>query len=87
MTNGIIGNGSILLVVWTLYWILPEDFYMPISFISTGFISGNMISIFENLHGMGVKIPFGIVEKLRAFDEQINKTNKGDKNEDQETTY
>lgn len=82
MKNGIVRSGSILLVVWTLYWCVPEDFYIALNFILTGFISSNMISIFENLHGIGVKVPFGIVEKLRLFDEQINKTNEGDKNED-----
>lgn len=79
MKNGIARNGAVLLVVWTLYWIVPDDFYIPLNFILIGFISSNMISVFENLHGMGVKVPFGIVEKLRMFDEEINK--KGDNNE------
>lgn len=72
MKDGITRNGSVLLVVWTLHFITPEDFYIPMSIIITGFIASNLISIFENLHGMGVEIPYSILEKLRDFNDKTN---------------
>lgn len=72
MRDGIIRNGSTLLVVWTLYLIVPEDFYIPMTVILIGFISSNLISVFENLHGMGVQVPYSIIKKLRQFEKNIN---------------
>lgn len=64
MKNGFIKNGSLILVVWTIYLVAPDDFILPVSIVVSGFIASTLVSIFENMDGMGIKIPKKIEDKL-----------------------
>ena len=78
MKNGLIKNGSVLLVVWTLFFIAPTDFDIPLTVITSGFVASHFISVFENLYSLGVKIPKSIMQRLRVFEEGLLDIVKGD---------
>lgn len=67
MTRGVIKNGSLLGVLWTLWYFIPEDFVIPMSTLIAAFAIGQFISIFENLGLMGVKLPPVIEEHLKTL--------------------
>lgn len=61
-----------MLVMWTLYFIMPNDFIIPLTTITAGFVIQTFISVFENLDSLGSKVPKFILERLRDHQDNLN---------------
>lgn len=68
MKHGVVKNGTIILVLWTLSYFTPENFEIPINLVISGFVISNFISLFENMSEMGIDIPNVIKDKLKTVD-------------------
>lgn len=72
MKEGLIKNGSVLLVVWVLYFIMPPDFDIPMDVITSGFVASHLISVFENLYKIGARLPKNMIKRLREYEETLH---------------
>lgn len=75
LTNGVIKNGSLMLTVWVLYLYLPENFDLPATTVIYALTLGQIVSVFENLGLMGVKLPAQLEGILKQLN---NKNGKGE---------
>lgn len=74
LTNGVIKNGSLMLTVWIFYIYLPDSLDFPVTAVIYALQLGQIVSIFENLGLMGVKLPAeveGILKQLKEDDDDV----------------
>lgn len=79
LTNGVIKNGSLMLSVWVLYIYLPDSLDFPVTAVIYALQLGQIISIFENLGLMGVKLPAkveGILKQLKEDDDDVGRKDR-----------
>lgn len=79
LTNGVIKNGSLMLTVWVFYIYLPDNLDFPVTAVIYALQLGQIVSIFENLGLMGVKLPSkveGILKQLKEDDDDVGRKDR-----------
>lgn len=79
LTNGVIKNGSLMLSVWVFYIYLPDSLDFPVTAVIYALQLGQIVSVFENLGLIGVKLPAGvegILKQLKEDDDDVGRKDR-----------